>query len=143
MGTINTKCSISACIGDFTGDSGYIYPPARSLNLVSYHCEWERSSETATNKTIAFTLLNGTIGTSDYQQCYHHWNAVFFSTGECDETGDFLAVIYSAGRLMEWDEVKSSWSPRFENSVLGPLSVVVISLLSFVQTSSHEGYNFD
>jgi hypothetical protein len=68
---------------------------------------------------------------------------VFFSTGECDETGDFLAVIYSAGRLMEWDEVKSSWSPRFENSVLGPLSVVVISLLSFVQTSSHEGYNFD
>ena len=100
LGTVNTKCFISACTGDLNGDSGYIYPPARSLNLVTFHCEWERSGERARNKTIAFTLLNGTIGTSDYQRCYYHWNNVWFSTGEYDETDDFLAVIYNAGRLM-------------------------------------------
>jgi len=83
------KCSIAACIGDLSGDSGYIYPPARSLNLVSFLCEWERSSETATNKTIAFTLLNGTIGMLDNQHCFYHWNAVWFSTSEYDETDDF------------------------------------------------------
>jgi len=38
--------------------------------------------------------------------------------------------------------MKSSLSPRFEDSVLGPLSVVVSILLSLVQTNSHEGYNF-
>ena len=38
--------------------------------------------------------------------------------------------------------MKSSLSPRFEDSVLDPLSVVVSSLLSLVQTSSHEGHNF-
>jgi hypothetical protein len=38
--------------------------------------------------------------------------------------------------------MKSSLSPRFEDSVLGPLSVVISSLLSLVQTSRHEGYNF-
>jgi hypothetical protein len=95
------KCSISACIGDLTGDSGYIYSPARSLNLESFHCEWERSGETATNKTIAFTLLNGTIGMIDYYlYCYYHWNGVLLSTSEYDGTDDFLAVIYNAGRLM-------------------------------------------
>jgi hypothetical protein len=83
------KCSISACIGDLNGNNGYIYPPDRSLNLESFHCEWQRSSETATNKTIAFTVLNGTIGTLDYQHCYYLWDAVWFSTGEYDETGDF------------------------------------------------------
>jgi hypothetical protein len=95
------KCSISACIGDLTGNNGYIYPPARSLNLSSFHCEWERSSETARNKTIAFTLLNGTISMSGYQRCYfYRWNGLWFSTGQYEETDDFLAVIYNAGRLM-------------------------------------------
>jgi hypothetical protein len=94
------KCSISACIGDLNGNSGYIYPPARSLNLSSFHCEWERSSEATTNKTIAFMLLNGTISNSDYQTCYYRWNGVWFSTGGYDETDDLLAVIYNAGRLI-------------------------------------------
>jgi hypothetical protein len=85
------KCSISACIGDINGDSGYIYPPARSLNLESFHCEWERSGETATNKTIAFTLQNGTIGMLDYQYCYYDWNGVWLSTSEYDRTDDFFS----------------------------------------------------
>lgn len=92
--------TISACIGDLTGDSGYIYPPARSLNRASFYCEWERRSETTMNKTLAFTLLNGTIGTSDYLQCSYYWNAVYITAGESDETDDFLAVICNAGRLM-------------------------------------------
>jgi len=66
------------------------------LNLVSFLCEWERRSETATNKTIAFTLLNGTMSTSSNHYCYYHWNAVWLERGEYDETDDFLAVIYNA-----------------------------------------------
>jgi len=52
------------------------------------------------NKTIAFTLLNGTIGMSESQHCYYRWNVVWFSTSEYDETDYFLAVIYNARRLM-------------------------------------------
>jgi hypothetical protein len=52
------------------------------------------------NKTIAFTLLNGTISSTDYQRCYYHWNAVWFTTGKYAETADFLAVICNVGRLM-------------------------------------------
>lgn len=74
--------TIPACIGDLSGDSGYVYPPARSLNLTSFHCEWERSVQTDVRKTIAFTLLNGTISSTEHQTCYHHWNSVWFATGE-------------------------------------------------------------
>jgi hypothetical protein len=50
------------------------------------------------NKTIAFTLLNGTIGGLGYVNCYYHWNALLFTTGESDKTDDFFAVICNAGR---------------------------------------------
>jgi hypothetical protein len=85
--------AIAACIGDLNGDSGYIYPPATSLNLTSFHCDWERSAQTEVNKTIMFTLINGTITSAEPQYCYHHWNSVWFSTGK-------LRVLVSNGLLL-------------------------------------------
>jgi hypothetical protein len=121
---LTQSVAISACVGDLNGDSGYVYSPARSLNLVSFHCEWERSGDTAMNKTIAFTLLNGTISKRGYQECYYNWNAVWFTTGESDETADFLSLICNVGGLMGWDEMESYLIPRSEYFLMGSLSFV-------------------
>jgi hypothetical protein len=48
-----------------------------------------------------------------------------FTTGESDKTDDFFAVICNAGR---WDGILLC--PRYEDSVLGPLSVVVSRVCS-------------
>ncbi|GFG35967.1 hypothetical protein Cfor_02931, partial [Coptotermes formosanus] len=90
----------SPCVGDLNGDSGYVYSPARSLNLVSFHCEWERSGDTAMNKTIAFTLLNGTISKRGYQECYYNWNAVWFTTGDDMFLGHFCGNYTSPTRIL-------------------------------------------
>jgi len=97
------KYPIPACVGDLNGDSGYIYPPARSLNLTSFYCEWERTAQTNMNKTIAFTLLNGTIGFTARPRCYYKWNSVWFSASEFDENPDSLVVAYYVGGGMKQD----------------------------------------
>jgi hypothetical protein len=100
--------AISACIGDLNGDSGYIYTPARSLNLSSFYCEWKRNSAAAMNKTIALTLLNGTISGVGYHNCVYRWNALRFTTGESSKTNFFLAVICNAGRWVRWNTFESN-----------------------------------
>jgi hypothetical protein len=44
------------------------------------------------NKTIAFTLLNGTISSTNYHRCYQHWDSVWFTAGESVEDADYLTT---------------------------------------------------
>lgn len=44
------------------------------------------------NKTIAFTLLNGTISSTNSQRCYHHWDSVWFTAGESGVRADHLTM---------------------------------------------------
>jgi hypothetical protein len=44
------------------------------------------------NKTIAFTLLNGSISSTNFQRCYNHWDSVWFTAGESDENADHLTM---------------------------------------------------
>ncbi|XP_069688891.1 cubilin [Periplaneta americana] len=81
----------SLCLGDLNGDSGYIRPPSKSLNLTYFHCEWERNVQADSNRTIAFTMLNGTFGNQKRQICYYQANMAAITTKSNKNTylGDF------------------------------------------------------